>query len=95
MEGSGAALTVADFVENLNRLAQKRPSLNVVALAVLDLGELMEGSGAALTVADFVLNLNRLAQKRPSLNVVALAGLDHGRADGGKRRGPYGLRFRP
>ena len=94
MERSGAALTVSDFVENLNRLAQKRPSLNVVALAVLDLGELMEGSGAALTVADFVENLNRLAQKRPSLDVVALAVLDNGRADGATPRVPDGRRFR-
>ena len=63
MEGSGAALTVSDFVENLNRLAQKRPSLNVVALAVLDLGELMERRRASLTVADFVIDLNGFSQQ--------------------------------
>ena len=36
MEGSGAALTVSDFVLNLHGLAQKRPSLNVVASSMLD-----------------------------------------------------------
>jgi len=51
------AHAVAELVLDLDRLAEERARVGVVALAILDAGELVERGRAALSVADLVIDL--------------------------------------